>query len=64
MRYDFWDKGTAKPDDAKSRVFIGTGLKITDGVRMTVDYSGVIQEKEGGANKNQSAVATHWEIKF
>lgn len=63
-RYDLRDPDQDKSDDARSRIFLGFGHKIADGIRAAIDYQGVIQEIEGATNKNQSIVFSHLEVKF
>lgn len=63
-RYDLYDPDKDKTDDARSRMFLGLGYKITDGVRATVDYQSLTQEKETSTSRNQSILFWHLEVKF
>lgn len=63
-RYDDWDPNTDVADDARSRLILGYGYKVADGVRAAIDYQTTLQQAEGITNKNQSALFYHLEIKF
>jgi len=63
-RYDFFDPNKDKADDAKQRIILGLGHKITEGVKVALDYQTQIYEKETDEKKNVSAIFCHLEIKF
>lgn len=63
-RYDNYDPDRDIDNNTRSRVFIGLGHKIIDGVRVTLDYQFTIQEKQTQTSKNQSIISSHIELKF
>lgn len=63
-RYDKWDPDTNTADDGRTRYILGYGYTLTDGIRASLNYQATRQEKEGAANKDQSALFYHIELKF
>ncbi len=63
-RYDSWDPDTKTSDDDYSKIFIGTGYKVTDGVRLALDWQALNQKRETATRKDEQFAALHAEIKF
>lgn len=64
LRLDKWDPNKDVDNDARRHFIGGVEKKISDAVRITLDYHEVIQEKTAVTRKNQNIVSTHAEVKF
>lgn len=63
-RYDRWDPNKDKNDDARSRLFLGMGYKLADGVRLSLSYQGLVQEVETPTRKDERVIGSYAELKF
>jgi len=63
-RYDYFDPNKDKDGDAKQRIILGYGYKITEGIKVAVDYQIQLREKETPEAKNVSALFSHLEVKY
>jgi hypothetical protein len=63
-RYDFFDPNEDEEGDAKQRIILGLGHRITEGVRVALDYQVQIREEETDKGKNVGAISCHLEAKF
>lgn len=63
-RWDRWDPDRLALHDARSRWILGAGHAPAEGVRVALDYQGLIQQKQTATRKDQGSASLHVEVRF